>query len=210
MNLTPTRLILAGVLLIALFIGGLFFVLELKGSASSPLFIAMVEAPVPADASIPSTGLVLAARSGMARMYAGYANVPAGAFVFSFLQEGGVSFDAHWSSVRGYEATFTTADTLPSWTNPTTCTAPATECGHLVVAIPSQGPPQIPDFYSINGAAEAAVAGHWTLQPGSLNLQSTDYHVIETTAADVPAGAEVTLRWLAWDGRGHPLLPPTP
>ena len=110
------------------------------------------------------------------------------------MQSGGIDFHAHWSNVRGYEATFTTAATLPGWTTPGQCTGGASECGHLVVAVPAAGAPQTPDFDSIDGATEAAVAGDWTLQPGNLNLQGVEYHIISTVAEDVPAGAVVTLR----------------
>ena len=209
--MTQTQVAVGIGLIIAIFFGSLVVVLQLKGNPDDPLYLTIVPYQSDAaDASVPSTGMVPAARSGRVAMFAGFANQPAGAFVYSFLQEGGVRFHADWSTVRGNSVTVDTATTLPSWTNPGACVSPATECGHLALAVPSEGPPQIPDFFSINGAAEEAVAGNWTLQPGSLNLQSVDYHVIETTAADIPAGAQVTLRWLAWDGRGHPLLPPTP
>ena len=159
------------------------------------------------DADPSATVLTPAAQSGTARMYAGYANQPAGAFVYSFLQSGGVSLDVHWSSVRGTEATFTTPDTLPSWTNPGPCTGGAIECGHLAIAVPVVAPPGRPEEWILGGAEEVIDDTTWHGQHGGLSLHGHQYYVILTDAGDVPAGAEITLRWpLPWDGTGAAAL----
>ena len=169
------------------------------------------------QSTLTSAGLIAgnltpAAYSGVSRLYAGYANQPTGAFTYSFLQAGGTAFDVHWSSVRGAEATFTTAADLPSWTNPTTCTAPATQCGHLAVAIPVTAPPGRPELWTLNGGAETAIDDTtWHGQHGELSLYGSQYRTLLTDAANIPAGAAgatVTLKWPhSWDGRGAAHLP---
>ena len=220
MSITPTRLALGVALLIAVLLGMLLAVREMQGGTWQ---IALVT-PVPADAATVDTGAPEtdlnpptepeppAARSGMARMYAGYANVPHGGFVFSFLQSGGTGFDVHWSSVRGYEATFTTASVLPSWTSPTTCTAPATQCGHLAIAVPVAAPPGRPETWVLSGGAGEVIDDTtWHGQHGELTLHGRQYYVILTDAGNISAGATVSLEWpLPWDGTGAPPLPPTP
>ena len=203
MTVTPTKIAVAIAVLIAIFIGGLVIVQTLR---SEPWQIQIVPYTTEsADVSIPPSALTPAAQSGTTRLYSGYSATPR-TLAYEFIGSGGVNFDADWSSVRGNTATFTTASTLDSWTNPTTCAGGAAQCGHLVLAIPSQGAPQAPDYYSIDGAAEAAVADDWVLEHGSLDLRRVDFHVIRTVAADIPTGVAIQLRWLPWDGRGH-LLP---
>ena len=203
LNLTPIQVAVGSALLIAILFGGLVLVMQLKGSADSPLHITLI--PYDPDAVVLSSGLTPAAQSGVARLYAGYSGTPR-TLAYEFLGSGGINFDVDWSSVRGNSVTFTTVSALDSWTNPGACAAPATQCGHLTLAVPSGGPPQAPDFYSIDGAAEEAVADDWVLEHGSLDLRGVDFHVIRTVAADIPTGTQVALRWLPWDGRGH-LLP---
>ena len=197
--------------------------LRLQGSAiafcAAMLLILLFTSASTAAGSVPQTalapaGLVAgnltpAAYSGVSRLYTGYTNQPAGAFTYSFLQAGGTAFDVHWSSVRGAEATFTTADTLPIWTNPGTCAAPATQCGHLAVAIPVTAPPGRPELWTLNGGAETAIDDTtWHGQHGDLDLHGHQYYVILTTRADVPVDAAITLRCpLPWDGTGAAALP---
>ena len=159
-------------------------------------------------ASLISTNLTPAAYSGVSRLYAGYADVPR-AQTFSFLQSGGVGFDVAWSTVRGAEATFTTADTLPNWTNPTTCPAGVSQCGRFVVAIPVTAAPGRPEAWVLNGGAEEVIdSSTWHGQHGELTLNGHQYYVILTDSGAVPAGAMVTLKWpYGWDGRGAAALP---
>ena len=143
-------------------------------------------------------------------MYAGYAAQPAGSVNFSYLQGGGTSFDVTWSNIRDFETTFTTAATLPSWTNPTTCVAPASQCGNLGLAIPVSGAPGVPEAWILNGGAEMAIDGStWHSQHGELTLHGEQFFVILTDAGNIPADAEITFKGKAWDGAGapHPPLP---
>ena len=158
------------------------------------------------QADLRETDLTLAV-SGEDKAYVGYANQPHGGFVYSFLQSGGAEFDIAWSSVREYTATATTAATLPAWTNPGSCAAPAIQCGQLAVALPASGAPQRPDFWTLDGGSEADVADGWRRQPGGLVLHGREYHVILSTRDDIPAGVTLDFRWLPWDGRGTPDLP---
>ena len=205
-NLTPVLIAAVLGLLIALLVGAFVIVQSLQsGTWQVQLVPAPESADASVDASIPSDGLTPAAQSGTARLYGGYANTPGGGRVFSFLQGGGLAFDVHWSSVRPFEAALTMPHTLPSWTNPVVC---ADQCGHLAIAIPVAAPPGRPEAWVLNGGAEEVIDGAaWHQQHGELTLHGGQFYVILTDAGDVPAGATVTLKWLAWDGRGAAALP---
>ena len=204
MSITPTRLAIGIALLIAVLLGMFLAVQELQGGTWR---IALVDAPA-ADAAVPGTVLVPAARSGTSTVFAGYSGVPAGARIYNFLQDG-VEGNVRWSSVRDYSITVTTP-VIGTWTNPsaTGCTAASGQCGHLSVGYPASGPPGRPDFISIDGGAEEAVdAAAWHSQPGSLDLFQNEYHVVATNSELVPVGVEISLRWLPWDGLGAAPLP---
>ena len=205
MNSTPARVAAIIGLLIVVLIGALVITQSLQ---SGTWQVQLVPAPESADASIPSTGLVPAARRGSSTVFAGYSGVPAGARIHNFLQDG-IEANVRWSSVRDYSITVTTA-TIAVWTNPsaTGCTAASGQCGHLSIAFPSSGPPGRPDFIAIDGGAEVAVdAAAWHSQPGSLDLFQNEYHVVATNSPLVPVGVPVVVRWLPWDGTGAPPLP---
>ena len=211
LNLSPAQVAVGIVLIIAIFIGGLVMVSQFKGSPDDPLHIRLVSGQEgdAADTSIPSDDLTPAAQSGVARLFIGYTDTPR-ARVYNFLQGGGLAFDVSWSSVRGGESHISMPNSpLPSWTNPTTCTAPATECGHLAVAIPVSAPPGRPEIWVLDAGAEMPIDGSsWGRQNGELTLDGRQYFVISTDAGDVSAGATVSLKWpLPWDGRGAPDLP---
>ena len=148
------------------------------------------------------------AQSGQSTVYAGYAGTPAGARTYSFLQDG-ITAEVHWSSVRGYEARFTTA-VIGTWTNPTAtgCTAVSGQCGHLSLAVPSEGAPGVPDFITVGAGPEVAIdATAWHSHLSPLTLYGAEYDVVATNSALIPVGVPVVLRWRPWDGLGAPSLP---
>ena len=199
---TQTRVAVAVAAVIAVLIGGLLLVDTAKGGPVEPLYIAIVEEPILGSVLTP------ASIEGTSRLYSGYSGAPR-TLAYQFLGNGGgVNFDVDWSSVRGTTVTFNTVIALDSWTNSTTCASGVAQCGTLVLAVPSQGPLQALDFYSIDGAAEEAVADDWVLEQGSLDLRGVGFHILRTVVADIPTGAQVALRWAPWDGRGH--LSPAP
>ena len=211
LNLTPTQIAAVIGLVIAIFIGALVLTTQIKGSSDSPLHIQLVSSQEvdAVDGSTPGTVLTPSAQSGMERAFAGFTNTPGGAFSYSFLQSGGLAFDVHWSSVRPGMAALTLPDQLPSWTNPTTCTAGVSQCGHVALAFPADGgPPGRPDSYALGAGNEEPVdASGWHGQHGELRLNGRQYFVILTNAADIAAGSTLTLGWLPWDGRGAAALP---
>ena len=214
MIITPARILIAIALLIGLLLGGLFFILELKGSADSPLYIQLVASQEDAaDPSIPSGDLAPSnpvALSGMERLYAGFTNTPSGAHTFTFLQQDGLRFDAPWSTVRGADVHVTMPSPLTSWTNPGPCASGVSQCGHFAVAVPADGgPPGRPEAWILNAGVEMLIDGTgWARQHGELTLNGEQYYVILSRAGDVPAGSTITLRWpLPWDGTGAPDLP---
>ena len=206
LNLSPAQVAVGIVLIIAIFSGALVLIQMLQ---SSTWQIAIVPAPESADPSIPSGDLAPSAQSGMVRAFAGFTNTPGGAFSYSFLQSGGLAFDVHWSTVRGFQAALTMPDQLPSWTSPTTCAAGVSQCGHVALAFPADGgPPGRPDSYALGAGNEEPVdASGWHGQHGELRLNGRQYFVILTNAADIAAGSTLTLGWLPWDGRGAAPLP---
>ena len=154
----------------------------------------------------PAELLLHVAQSGQSTIYAGFANVPAGAETYSFLQDG-VAADVGWSSVRGYEARFTTL-TIGTWTNPTVTGCAVLQCGHLSLAVPSEGAPGVPDFITVGAGPEVAIdATAWHSHPSPLTLYGAEYDVVATNSALIPVGVPVVLRWRPWDGLGAPSLP---
>ncbi len=201
------KIALSIIAMVGLFAGVLFLLDYSRGAADSPDFIALVDAP-PGDSAITSTDLVPAGQSGASIVYAGFYAVPAGARIFNFLQDG-VEANVRWSSVRGYEATFTTA-VIQTWTNPSVnpCTAASGQCGHLSIAVPVSGAPGRPDYISVDGGLEEPIdANAWHSQPGSLDLYGDEYHVIGSNSPLIHVGVPVTVRWLPWDGLGAAVLP---
>ena len=185
---------LASVLLVLIFISGTAAAGTLQQSSLTP-------------ANVGQTNLHVA-QSGQATVYAGYAGTPAGARTYSFLQDG-ITAEVHWSSVRGYEARFTTA-VIGTWTNPTAtgCTAVSGQCGHLSLAVPSEGAPGVPDFITVGAGPEVAIdATAWHSHPSPLTLYGAEYDVVATNSALTPVGVPVVLRWRPWDGLGAPSLP---
>ena len=165
---------------------------------------------VAAVPSIPSDDLAPSAQSGMVRAYAGYTNLPGGAFSYSFLQADGLRFDAPWSTVRGADVHITMPGPLTDWTSPGPCASGVQECGHLAVAIPADGgPPGRPEAWILNAGVEMPIdASSWHRQHGELRLNGRQYFVVLTNAADIAAGSTLTLGWLPWDGTfGPPALP---
>ena len=207
LNLSQAQVAVGIALVIAIFVGALVMVSQFKGSPDDPLHIRLVSGQE-GDA-VPSGDLTPSAQSGMVRAFAGFTNLPAGAFSYSFLQSGGLAFDVHWSSVRSGMAALTLPDQLPSWTSPTTCGAGVSQCGHVAIALPADGgPPGRPDSYALGAGNEEPVdASNWHRQHGELRLNGRQYFVILTNAADIAAGSTLTLGWLPWDGLGAPDLP---
>ena len=209
-NLTPVQVAAILGLLIALFVGALVIVQSLQSATWQVQLVphAPESADASMDASIPSGGLTPSAQSGTARLFAGFTNVPHGAFVYTFLQADGLEFAAPWSSVRGGESHITMPSPLTNWTNPGPCGTGVQECGHLAVAVPVSTPPGRPEAWILNAGVEMPIDGaNWARQHGELTLNGRQYFVILTDAADIPAGATVTLRWLPWDGTGAAALP---
>ena len=209
-NLTGTQVAAIIALLIAILIGALVMVSQFKGSPDDPLHIRLVSGQegdaVPSGDLAPSNPV---AQAGMVRAYAGFTNLPAGGRLNTFLQAGGLRFDVNWSSVRPGMVALTLPNSLPSWTNPTTCAAGVSQCGHVAIALPADGgPPGRPDSYALGAGNEEPVdASGWHGQHGELRLNGRQYFVILTNAADIAAGSTLTLGWLPWDGRGAAPLP---
>ena len=124
MNLTPTRLILAIALLIALLLGGLFFILEFKGSASSPLYISLVEAPVPPTADAgdpveePAEDLEPPA-TGTSIGYAGYSVNPRAQTTDLAIIAHHVAVPVDWTRGESVEATFRWPSADAEWVGTT-------------------------------------------------------------------------------------------
>ena len=204
--MNPTQVAAVIGLVVAVLIGALTLQ---SGTWQVQLVPAPESADAAADTTPPVDGQPPVAQSGMVQLFAGLTDTPR-AQSFNFLQAGGLRFDVVWSSVRGSEVHLAMPSSpLPGWTNPTACTAPATECGHLAIAVPVSGPPGRPEAWILNAGAEMPIDGSsWGRQHGELTLHGRQYYVVLTDAGNVPSGASITLRWpLPWDGRGPADLP---
>ena len=94
MNLKPTQVAFGLAVLIAILLGAVTLVMQVGTvltDAERPVQVKLIHplvTPPDPDAIVSSTGLVPAARSGRVAMFAGFANQPRGAFVYTFLQSG--------------------------------------------------------------------------------------------------------------------------
>ena len=208
-NMTPVLIAAVLGLLIALLVGAFVIVQSLQsGTWQVQLVPQAPETAAAVDTTVPIDGQPPVAQSGMTQLFIGLTDTPR-AQVFNFLQQGGLRFDVVWSTVRGSEAHVTMPNSpLPSWTNPTTCSPPDGECGHLAVAVPVNGPPGRPEIWVLNNGAEMPIYGsEWHRQSGELTMHGRQFYVVLTTTGDVLAGSRITLKWpLPWDGTGAPPL----
>ena len=177
MSITPTRLILAIALLIALLLGGMFFILEFKGSASSPLYISLVEAPVPPTADAgdpveePAEDLEPPA-TGTSIGYAGYSTNPRAQTADLSIVAHHVAVPVDWTDGESAETTFRWPSADTDWAG--------TTAYHWLAFPAPLGHPNIPTGYETQHA---------------VNLNGQRYEVLISEVALTIGTALETLTW---------------